>query len=391
MPSLTLSPSTDATRSAFARIAAHAFAFPVEDAPDWFARAGHDNVRVLRDGGRVIGGLITIPMGQWFGGRAVSMTGLAGVAITPEARGGGAASFMLRDFLRELRSNGVALSTLYPANVPLYQKSGWERAGARFEIRVAPTAAHTHERGLVVTPVTSEEDAEVRALATRWAAQRSGVLQRGPYCWGRVFRPRKATTEAFKVTSDAGLEGYVVLSHAPGQTAVATQVTVHDMAATTRRAADRVLRLLFEYGSVASTVRWWGGAPDLFTFALGDRRHDIAVADYWMTRIVDLPRALASRGYPPSVSTELDLEVEDDVLPENAGRFRLVVRDGRAEVARGGEGSLRLHARALSPLYTGFLGPRVLAAAGALHGDDATLARAESIFAGPAPAMSDMF
>ena len=85
-------------------------------------------------------------------------------------------------------------------------------------------------------------------------------------------------------------------------------------------------------------------------------------------------------------------QVETDPdLPENSGRFRLVVRDGRAVVERGGEGSLRTTVRGLAALYSAYLPARTLAATGALSGDEQTLLRAEAIFAGAAPATPDFF
>lgn len=98
-----------------------------------------------------------------------------------------------------------------------------------------------------------------------------------------------------------------------------------------------------------------------------------------MLRLLDVRRALESRGYPEAVSARLELEVQDDCIPENSGRFVLDVSGGKAEVRTGGSGRLRLHVRGLAALYTGFLShvdlgllrlaegePRDLALAGAL-------------------------
>ncbi len=53
---------------------------------------GHGNLRVLRERGKLAAGEILYPMGQWFGGRRVSMAGIGMVG-----RGAGCAWIGSRD------------------------------------------------------------------------------------------------------------------------------------------------------------------------------------------------------------------------------------------------------------------------------------------------------
>src|SRR5688500_12334263 len=98
---------------AMGRIMGHAFAFSPEDFPAWHEQAGPGNFRVVRDGaGTILGNLVLIPMGQFFGGRSVPMTGVAGVGVATEARGRGVATVLMREAMREIRDSGVPISTL---------------------------------------------------------------------------------------------------------------------------------------------------------------------------------------------------------------------------------------------------------------------------------------
>jgi len=54
-----------------------------------------------------------------------------------------------------------------------------------------------------------------------------------------------------------------------------------------------------------------------------------------MLRITDLRRAVAERGFPPGLSAEVHLAVEDPLVPGNAGRWVLRVAGGRGLVAHG--------------------------------------------------------
>lgn len=374
-------------RARYGQIASHAFAFPVEEHADWFARAGHEHLRVI--GERVAGGLVVIPQGQFFGGRSVPSLGIAGVAVATEARGAGVATALMNEVVHEARANGFALSALYPATVQLYARSGYARAGARHEISVAPTVVRTGARGPLERVDDPENDAELRALYARFAALRNGFLDRGPYVWGRVFRPRKAATDVFKLMGPDGAVGYLAVGH--GQGDEGTKVTVRDFVVFDRDGAARALEALSAYGSVAEEIHWYGAAPDLLTAALPERRHEIRTGDYWMLRVCDVEQALSMRGYSPLLDLTLDLEVFDDVIAENAGRFVVRVRDGHATVERGGAGALRLDVRALASLYSGFHDATTLVALGLAEGAEGELDKADALFAGRAPAMADYF
>src|ERR1043166_2690224 len=87
-------PMTEADLPAAVRMIVHAFAGTEEGTRDWLRAAGMKSVRVVREHGKpgaAAGCLLRIPMGQYFGGRSVSMLGIAGVAVAPEARGRGLA------------------------------------------------------------------------------------------------------------------------------------------------------------------------------------------------------------------------------------------------------------------------------------------------------------
>ena len=67
-----------------ASLIATSFGVALGDERDWLALAGHQNIRVLREDGEPTAALITIPMGQYFGGRSVPMVGI--IVIAPRAR-----------------------------------------------------------------------------------------------------------------------------------------------------------------------------------------------------------------------------------------------------------------------------------------------------------------
>ncbi|CAM4364890.1 hypothetical protein COSO111634_37995 [Corallococcus soli] len=292
-----------------------------------------------------------------------------------------------------MRDEGAPLSVLFPATQPLYRRVGYEQAGARYEIRVDASSLELGERSLTLRPMRPSDEAAVDACYRRFAAQRQGWLDRGDYIWRRVRTPRHDTAHGFVVEGDSGLEGFVYLirSLAP-QGAVPKQLLkLNDLVATTPAAARRLLRFIGDHRSLAQDVVWYGGADEPLLALLREQTYQVKLSMHWMTRLLDVPKALEARGWPQGLSGALHLDVADDVLPQNQGRFVLEVEGGAARVRPGGEGRMRLHVRALAPLFTGFLTPRALQLAGMLDADDASLDVAAALFAGPAPSLRDMF
>jgi predicted acetyltransferase len=272
----------------------------------------------------------------------------------------------------------------------LYRAAGYEIAGTRFTFGMRPADVGVRDRELSVRELRDDDTASVGHAYEEVARRSDGWLDRGPYVWRRVRSPRGENARGFCVEVDGRLEGYLYALEK--QTAsLRFELRTTDLCATTARAARRLLGFVTDHKSIGETVTWAGGPADLFVAQLPERGYTMTLTDHWMTRIVSVPGALASRGYLEGVTTEVELEVRDALVPENAGRFVVQVADGAASVQPGGRGRIRLDVRGLAPLYSGLLSPWALRQAGWLDGDDVALSRAAVAFAGPAPSMPDFF
>ena len=160
----------------------------------------------------------------------------------------------------------------------------------------------------------------------------------------------------------------------------------------TERAGRRLLAFLGDHGGVGRNLSWRTSPTDPALLLIPEARYRMSQYQCWMTRIVEIAAALEARGYPAGLESELVLRVSDNILTANSGSFALRVADGRGTVERqaGGAG-LDIDIRALAALYTGHRSPQQLEIVGGLSGDPADLAKAEAIFAGPAPWLTEMF
>jgi predicted acetyltransferase len=364
-----------------------ALTFAAGSMAPWTQAIGHQHMRVVRQGERVVAGLGVIPFGHWFGGRVVPAGGVTAVGVAPDRRGSGVGLWMLRQMLEEQQALGVPILTLYPATTAFYRRAGFERAAHRtiYELPLAALNLRAYE--LDVTPVEPGQKDVLKELYARRAASSSSFIERPDFLWERMLAPSDKASYTFVALRDGAPEGYVNFLHASWGEAL----QVRDIVALTPAAGRRLLTVLADHRSMIDTLRLPAAPNDPLLFLMPEQKQTLFRSLDLMLRILDLPSALAARGYPPGVAAELHLDVVDDLLPRNHGRFVLRVADGAGQAERGGRGGMRLHIRDLATLYSGYFTPQELLQASAVEADDASLAAAAQIFAGPRPWLPDMF
>jgi predicted acetyltransferase len=268
---------------------------------------------------------------------------------------------------------------------------GFEQAGSRFEIRVQLSGLDFQERTLSLRPVEESDLPALHDVYRRFAQRQQGWLDRSPHLWNRVTHPKGETAYGYLVEGSAGVEGYLYLTRRLLPRDLKQELNLTDLVALTPAAGRRLLSFIGDHRSLATEVVWRGGPVDPILFLLREQTYQLKHLFHWMLRVLDVRTALQARGYPAGLSGALHLEVDDDLFPENRGRFVLEVEGGEAEVRPGGDGDIRLHVRTLAALYSGFLSPDALQLAGALEADETSLRTATALFSGPPPAMPDMF
>lgn len=376
-----------------AGVLGHAFAFDPALAAAWFDRAGREQLRVARDGGEVVGGLIRIPMGQAFGGRFVPCCGIAGVGVRADRRRQGVATETMRQVLVELWEEGVGLSALYASNQPLYRSVGYEQAGAHFTGRIRPREIDLREAGTGrITMATASDRAEVEALYQEHALARPGHLDRGPYVWGRIWEPTDGSNAhaALLWDEDGALEAYVVYSQQrrPADEG-GIQLRLLDAASRTSTGWRRIWIHLRDVSTVVGEIVLSTSPTDPLFVLLPHPTIKLVLREPWMLRVVDPVQALESRGYAKGQPERIAFRIVDPLLGDVS--LTMDVEGGRAKVKRGGDPTAKVHVRGLSAMYTGYLSPFEAAAIGLVEAGQRSLAAMQALFAGPAPWMRDFF
>ncbi|MFD5830807.1 enhanced intracellular survival protein Eis [Lentzea sp. NPDC060358] len=341
--------------------------------------------------GQVAGVLGIGEYAQFYGGAAVPMGGIGGVAVDGALRGRGVANALLDASLTVMREHGQALSVLYATVPTLYRGRGWERTGVLEWVELPMDR-------LLAVPKPSERIPSRPARESDLSALRECYLEVARTVDGLADRrpPRIDVAEVLEMDlvsvlpGPNGLRGYLTAQREPGGDM--GRLKVFDLVATDVEAQLTLLASLASWAGTLEAVDLRITDPATLNLLAGTPlRYSVWTAT-WMLRVVDLPAAVAARGWPALAGTAVDLDVVDPHAPWHAGPQRLVVEDGAARLEPGGTGAVRLHARALGPWFAGAQNTHALRRAGLLEGDQADAAVLDQLVGGSGvPRLADFF
>ncbi|MGB5960988.1 MAG: GNAT family N-acetyltransferase [Coleofasciculaceae cyanobacterium] len=351
---------------------------------------GRENFRLIRQAGNVAGGLAILSVGQWYNFKIVPTAAIASVGIAPEYRGSGTAAALLSNTLKELYTNGVALSVLYAATQRLYRKVGYEQAGNFCRWEIAADSIQISDRTLPIYPINLAEPELLFKFYHENAKATNGHLERNQCLWQLLLEPPKdQEMYAYLIGSEVQPEGYVIFFQYRESNEF--KIVIRDWMVLTEVAARRLWTFLADHRSQIEKIQWRSSIIDPLSLLLPEQTAKISVSDRWLLRVVDVAKALSKRGYPPQMKAQLNLDICDDLIEENNGKFILTVSGGRGEVTKGGTGDLQCNIRALAPLYTGLFTALQLQQMGQIKATHEALAIATQLFSGSQPWMSDKF
>ncbi|EGJ34256.1 MULTISPECIES: GNAT family N-acetyltransferase [Moorena] len=374
-------------------IISQCFGVSVSDCEAYIERIGTENFRIIRQAGNAIAHLAIYPMAQWYGGKPVPMAGVAVVGVAPEYRGQGVAYQLMAETIMQLHDQGVPISTLYASTDTLYRKVGYQRAGNRCLWKLSTKTISLSERNLPMHRVEPENYQIFEEIYHQQAQANNGNLDRHHAIWKHLVKPIVAKPEetiySYLIGSETLPEGYIIFTQQEDDHGL--RITIDDWALLTTAAIKRFWTFIADHRSLVKQVYWYSSPHDPLMLLLPEQTAKIDTRYYWMSRVIDVPKALEKRGYPVGIDGELHLEVEDDLISANNGRFRLRVNQGQGEVTPGGNGDLQISIRGLASLYTGLYSPRQLQLTGYLKATNEALSVATLLFSGSEPWMPDMF
>jgi predicted acetyltransferase len=321
------------------------------------------------------------------GGGTIPVAGVTAVGVLPTHRRQGVLRAMMVRQLDDVAARGEPCAILNASEGAIYRRFGYgvasefqtlEIDARRVRFAEAPPRARlrllTQEEGRKVLPGIYEQH----------RLRHPGWVSRNEAWWGAILGEHQQWKGGGKLFVVIAEGGYVIYALQMDGDFAGKRLVVRELVGD-----DDVSASLWQYCFDVDLVKVVEvvGRPldDPLRWRLADPRQ-VRVKrqqDYLWVRVLDVAAALSARSY--AHDAELVLEVTDELRPEVAGRYRLAVTGGRADVERTDDATdLRLDAAALGSLYLSGVAPSLLARAG--HVEERTggaLERADQLFRWP--------
>jgi predicted acetyltransferase len=335
--------------------------------------------------GTLVGQTRRHEFGQYFGGRRLACAGISGVGVAPQARNRNVARRLLTESMDRAAADGEVIAALYPTTAALYRSVGFEVAGWWNEVSV-PVSELPNDDGQVVWEAADFDDPRLVAVYNRIAPEHDGWVDPGSAFWTwraiRAMKDEKANRYLYIGLRDARPVAALQYSYGRSDRAM-YRIDVEAIYGIDGSAVRAALALLGGHGTTADEIRTVLPLDELQLHLAHLQRTTVIHTWPWMLAFVDLPGAIAARGYPEGVSGSVQLAVDDPQRPANNGKWVMSVAGGKAALEPGGNGRVELLASDLAALFTGHLAPLRLASAGRLgHPTPADLDLLRAAFAG---------
>ncbi|WP_067172140.1 GNAT family N-acetyltransferase [Microtetraspora niveoalba] len=276
------------------------------------------------DGPRLVATARINAFTQWWHGRPMPMGGVAGVTVAPEDRGRGVGRALMQAVIERAADLGDAVSALYPATTPLYRGMGWEHVGGLTRVTLPTEALRALGAGAPGVKLRRMGPDDAPELIATIGRINAATRASGPVCYDeRLWRLWLAEDDDFCYIAD---DGFVIYRWSGGD------IEVDSCLAESETTARALWSLVGSASSIAKSVTAVVEPDDPVLWLVRERSKDEIRQTRWMFRVIDLPAAVARRGFPSGVSLDTPIRVEDPQRPANSGSWRLEVSSGEGAV-----------------------------------------------------------
>jgi predicted acetyltransferase len=347
---------------ALARLGVAAFGASISDWEKMFdpaqnARLDLEQVHVIEEDGEVRASTTVLPLESFVRGEPRPMGGVSAVMVHPAYRRRGFAGELMRAVLCDMREREVALSLLSPFAHPFYRVFGYELVSEGIEYRLKPPDLPTSPEQSHLRAYMEGDLPSLMRLYEAEARRHALSVSRSEGHWksDEVMKDKDIAVYG----RDGEVEGYILYKISGWQEDRDPQRTikVDELVAGTRRAREGLISFMAGLNEMVYGIRLYAPRGEPLHPYLKSSYVEARIEPDQMLRLVDVEGAL---GYLELTPEEpLVLDVEDDVIPENAGQYTV----GGGEVVHGAETEhvVSLDVRRLAQLYAGYLPARDLA------------------------------
>jgi predicted acetyltransferase len=334
----------------------------LEDAERFSKWIEVERMHAAFDGDRIIGGAgaftyrMSVP-----GGASIPTAGITVVGVLPTHRRRGVLTSLMKEQLEDCRARGDLAAYLWASEATIYGRFGYGLASRMGAISLAKDrtrfAVPFEPRGTVRLVDLEESATAFPPLYEQMRAQRPGMFARSKEWWEtrRLFddparRQGGGPKNLALLEFDGQPAGYAIYSVKQDWVSGFSTgaVTITEVVTPTPEAARELWRWLLDFDWTSQfDANLLPLDHELFMLLAEPRRMQFNVNDGVWVRLIDVGQALSARTYNDG---EIVLEIEDSLLPENAGRWH-ITHSGAERTENAAD--LRLNVTGLGSVYLG--------------------------------------
>ena len=266
---------------------------------------------------------------------------MVGVEATHRRRG--ILTRMMGRLFEDAQRAGEPVAHLWASEGKIYQRYGYGLAATRLVIEADREAQLrmplADPGGSLRSAALADAGPDLRKVYEQVRAERPGVSGRDDRWWSHTLADptswrNGATRRYVLIHETAGeVDGYVLWRVREGSGDRPGTVLVREMLATNPAAYQSIWQFLLNV-DLTRRVEYPFAAPDepLLYLVNEPRKLGTTLSDALWLRLVDVPAALAARRYQSPV--DVVVAVQDDMIPENSGRWHLTGDPSTASCTR---------------------------------------------------------
>jgi predicted acetyltransferase len=373
--------------------------------------SGVESLWVAEDAGRLAAACQLHPLRQWIGGVAMPVMGVGTVAVGPTYRRRGLAGRMLAAGLHHAYERGDIATALYPFRAAYYAQLGYALVGEARQYRLAPQALPDApaDRARVRLVETDDDERAMKVVYAAAVRRQGGQLERTERSWQRVWSGEPDGAAVVHYTETGDPDAYAVVGYRTDARTGARYLDVEEQVWLSDEGQRAIYGWLASLGDQWQEILYRAHPDELFDQRIAEPRLPAGSAPGWrlwfpaatllrgpMFRLLDVPGALHRRTLARAEPVTLRIEVQDALLPQNRGPWRVQMADGGCAVDANGDGAadatLATDIGTLSRIYIGDLAVSDAVRLGFATIDVPQVARrADAAFHLPRPWMFDRF
>ncbi|PAD18221.1 GNAT family N-acetyltransferase [Shouchella clausii] len=338
-------------------------------------------------GDQLVSQMVVYPFSVNIHGQPFQMGGVTGVGTYPEYAGLGLMNDLMKKSLTNMKNRGQTISYLFPYSIPYYRKKGWEIISdvITYTVRDTQIPKPYDVPGRIERVEFADKD--IRTVYDQFSHKANGAMIRNRLAWEEHFKwERDELTGCVYYDEHDNPTGYMYYK-VENET-----FYVKEMIYNNEEARRGIWNFIGAHFSMVYYVKGKIFTNEPLSFFLEDSEIEEKISPYYMARIVDAERFLASFPFTSHASGKLAFAISDPLLEWNNGTFVLSFADQkRVTIENDVKADVKTDIQTLVTLLLNYKRPSTLKEIGRLEANEETIAYLEAIIPDNKPWFSDYF